>query len=379
MRNSRDRIYQGALLLILVVATAIYSHASSGTEGAAFLDIPVGAGPAALGGSYSSLARDAYAPTYNAAGLGALESIQLSAQHLSYLDSLHYEYFSFVYPLPKGDRCVEGAECLRSALGASVQYLGTGNDESLNDAGNRIGEFSSYYASYNFSYGRALTNKLSLGLTAKMIQAKLDDVGAHAFATDLGVMYRYNSKLDLSSTLNNVGSKIKFIDQSDPLPLAFRVGAAYRPWGPWLFTSEVAYFQTGLAAFQIGSEWKPWDMLALRAGYRTDVSKELSSLAGFSMGFGVELWGHELGYAWVPYGDLGDTHYVSLLMKFGQRENERRNLIQYQDIKRHRSADRENEDPYRPEYQQIMQLMEDSDKKMAQQANELSNSAEELK
>src|SRR5690242_8470772 len=73
--------------------------ASSGTQGAAFLDIPVGAGPAALGGAYTALAQDAYAPTWNPAGLGALNSLEFAGQHLDYLGSIHYEYLSFAAPL----------------------------------------------------------------------------------------------------------------------------------------------------------------------------------------------------------------------------------------------------------------------------------------
>src|SRR5437667_2673186 len=76
--------------------------ASSGTEGASFLDIPVGAGPAALGSAYSALATDAYAPTWNPAGLGPLENNQVAGQHLSYLESIYYEHASFVHPLGKG-------------------------------------------------------------------------------------------------------------------------------------------------------------------------------------------------------------------------------------------------------------------------------------
>src|ERR1700722_15182375 len=78
------------------------SIAASGTEGAAFLEIPVGAGPAALGSAYSALARDAYAPVYNPAGLGFLSVPEFAAQHLSYLESINYEFGSFAIPLPNG-------------------------------------------------------------------------------------------------------------------------------------------------------------------------------------------------------------------------------------------------------------------------------------
>ena len=47
------------------------------------------------------------APTsYNPAGLGFLNSTQISRQHLAYLDSIHYEYLSFGVPLPRSRDCV---------------------------------------------------------------------------------------------------------------------------------------------------------------------------------------------------------------------------------------------------------------------------------
>src|SRR4051812_11991930 len=70
----------------------------SGTEAAAFLDIPVGAQPASLGGAYTAWATDAYAPLWNPAGLGRIRATQLAAQHLSYLDSINYESISAAWP-----------------------------------------------------------------------------------------------------------------------------------------------------------------------------------------------------------------------------------------------------------------------------------------
>src|SRR5689334_1596613 len=72
--------------------------ASTGTEGASFLDIPVGAGPAALGSAYTALATDAYAPLYNPAGLGFVSSPEVAGQHLSYIESINYEFGSGVLP-----------------------------------------------------------------------------------------------------------------------------------------------------------------------------------------------------------------------------------------------------------------------------------------
>src|SRR5437773_2736248 len=153
------------------------SHGSTGTEGASFLDIPVGAGPAAMGSAYTSLATNAYAPVWNPAGLGMLNSNELAGQHLSYLESMHYEYMSFVHPFDKSRD--SGTQ---RGLGFSVQYLGSGDIAGTDDTGASIGSFSSYYASYNLAYGQTVTDKLALGVTGKMIRAKIDDVSAGAYA-----------------------------------------------------------------------------------------------------------------------------------------------------------------------------------------------------
>src|SRR5580704_15756425 len=88
----------GAIVILGMFGQSVPLWASAGTEGASFLDIPVGAGPASLGSAYTALATNAYAPVWNPAGLGMLNGNEVAAQHLSYLDSMHYEFMSFVHP-----------------------------------------------------------------------------------------------------------------------------------------------------------------------------------------------------------------------------------------------------------------------------------------
>src|SRR4051812_32695971 len=89
-RLSRVRfVVLAGVSLIGFAASAV--HGQAGTEGASFLDIPVGGRPAALGGAYAAQAFDAYAPVYNPAGLGFLQRNELAGMHLSYLDTINYE------------------------------------------------------------------------------------------------------------------------------------------------------------------------------------------------------------------------------------------------------------------------------------------------
>ena len=56
-----------------------------------------------------------------------------------------------------------------------------------------------YYTAYNLAYGKAVTSRLSLGLTGKLISAKIDDVSAQAYAVDGRDQYN-NSLGDVTST-----------------------------------------------------------------------------------------------------------------------------------------------------------------------------------
>src|SRR5439155_14679841 len=127
-----------AALLCLLALPARFLCASSGTEGASFLDIPVGAGPAALGSAYTPLATNVYAPVWNPAGLGMLSGNELAGQHLSYLESMRYEFLSFVHPFDKSRD-----SNTRRGIGFSVQYLGSGDinrtDTAIDPSGNPIG------------------------------------------------------------------------------------------------------------------------------------------------------------------------------------------------------------------------------------------------
>jgi len=234
-------------------------------------------------------------------------SLQLATQYLSYLQAINDEYVSLVYPLGSG-----------KALGFSAQYLGTGAIPGTEVGGTPTGNFSSDYGVYALAYGQTLTDRLSLGLTAKLINAQISDVSANAYAVDFGGLYKYGDRFTLAATLTNLGTQLNFLSGGDSLPLEFHLAGACRLSPQWLATVEAVYPQAGPASFRIGGQWRPLEAVSLRVGYRTDNLQELSPLAGFSTGIGISVWGQELAYAWVPLGDLGDTQYISLVFKFGQ-------------------------------------------------------------
>src|SRR3954465_648025 len=93
----------GILPLVLAVCSTLsWGSSGSGTEAASFLDIPVGAAPAAVGSAYTARATDAYAPVWNPAGLAFTDAPRLSATPLAYLAGIHYEYVGAAVPIKEG-------------------------------------------------------------------------------------------------------------------------------------------------------------------------------------------------------------------------------------------------------------------------------------
>ena len=63
----------------------------------------------------------------------------------------------------------------------------------------------------------------------------------------------------------------------------------------------------------LGAEY--WfKFLALRLGYKSATDLDSSSHWGYGMG--LDLGAYGIDYAFVPYSDLGDTHRLSILMRF---------------------------------------------------------------
>lgn len=280
--------------------------AASGTEGASFLDIPAGGRPAALAGAYSALAEDAYAPVWNAAGLGSLPSAQLSGMHAGYAEVGGYEFASYAHPLGAHD-----------GLGASAQYFHTGSEAALDLDGNRTGTFSSHFGAYSLAYGHAFNEHLSLGATGKLIDARLADVSARAVAGDAGALYRVNERVKVAVVAANLGGKLKYLEQADRLPENYRLGVLYGPFPEVSLAAEAAYDRSKTVSERFGVEWRPVAALAVRAGYRTETARHSSALAGLTTGVGVTAWGQRFDYAWLPLGDLGQTQYFSVVLAFG--------------------------------------------------------------
>ncbi|GAI40545.1 unnamed protein product, partial [marine sediment metagenome] len=105
----------------------------------------------------------------------------------------------------------------------------------------------------------------------------------------------------------NLGSQLG----SDPLPLTLRGGLALR-LDPFAVALDVVKPSDDDTYFCAGAEWWIAGLAALRAGYKSN--QDIGS--GLTVGLGFNLATVELDYAYVDYGDLGNTHRISLGFKW---------------------------------------------------------------
>jgi hypothetical protein len=279
--------------------------AAPGQDASSFLQIPVGGRPAGLGGAYSTLATDAYASIWNPAGLGFSKATQLAAMHLAYVESISYEFIGLSRPFGKSQ-----------GFGFGLQYFHPDDIPITDISGTTQGTFSGSSGALSLSYGQKMNSRFSLGLTGRLIRSKLEDESAQAVGMDIGGLIEPAEKLRLAAVLANVGTKIKFIDQEDALPVTFRLGGAYVPDPKWILSLEGAFRRSEGASVHSGVEWNPLKLLSVRAGYRSDPSSRLSGMTGFSTGMGVNFLHQRFDYTLASLGDLGLTHYFSLMFEW---------------------------------------------------------------
>jgi len=291
-----------------VECTAKKINENAGTRGAQLLKIGVGAKAVGMGESHVAAADDVYASYWNPAGLTHVETSQIGFMHNEWFEDIRYEFLGYVQPI--GDF---------GTLAGSVSYVSMGELDKTDVAGNEIGQFHPYDILLGLSFGKRLNNAISVGVNAKFLQEKIDEEKAQAFAVDIGGLYFLsNNRLILGANIQHLGTKMKFIEESFSLPLNLKLGAAYRLIDSALtLTTDANWPADNDLNVGLGAEYKIMGMFNLRAGYRYTVGgNDLGTASGLRAGLGFEIRDYKLDYAFVPYGDLGQAHRISLLASF---------------------------------------------------------------
>jgi hypothetical protein len=319
-----------ALVLLLALAGSV-NGSGGGSSGAEFLRIPMGVRASALGENFTGLADDVTAAAWNPAGLGQLKTAEFSAMHLAYLADTSYEFLAASVPWGKwGSLALSGIymnmKPFDSTAPGSGAPKGTASDGMAAVSwGGSLKPFLPDEPDYHTFY---------YGLTAKFIYRSLggyqdasgasQTYAASAFAGDIGLFQQFSPEITWGIALMNMGSTISFLgDESDALPMVFRVGGAWHAYenswaGLLLLADYIKPYDPDGGKFTHGTwggagiEASAWKMLFLRGGFRAGPDGNR-----FVGGAGFSLVGISVDYAFVPLGDFGNGHRFGISARLG--------------------------------------------------------------
>ncbi|MEW6097186.1 MAG: PorV/PorQ family protein [bacterium] len=298
----------GLFIALLYITLPVYAQDKyTGITSANFLKLDVGARQAAMGGAFVGAGDDANTINYNPAGLVQIGTISLTAMHNQWFQSIKYEYLGYAQKVWWG-----------GIIGGSLVYFHMGDMQgsrfSQGGGYEKAGDFTAWDSWLTFSYAHPLSDSLSIGTNLKIIYEKIESEDATTLAFDLGTFYKTPiDNLSFGLCLQNLGSGLKFIQDKSDLPMNLKGGASVKLLDEHLLIAlDVNKPIDNDVNLRLGLEYWLIDAFALRVGYRTD----LDIGSGFSGGAGLKIMNYEIDYGFAPYGKLGDTHRISISMKF---------------------------------------------------------------
>ncbi len=330
---------KGRFLLVIVLAVVFNSQVWAGldhvgTSAVNFLKIGVGGKAVAMGDAFTAIVDDPSALYWNPGGIGFQKKMAVSFTYTKWIFDTNHNFLGLVLPL--GDI---------GTVGFSINHFSSGDIEETTiykpHGTGRV--FSATDLSIGLSYARKLTDRYSVGVTAKYISEQLSLESASAVAVDIGSVFimshKYNLRMGIA--LSNFGSDMRLdgldletnvtTDNSKqvearlktnswPLPLIFRVGLAMDVISTdhhrLTLAADVYDPRDYKARENVGMEYAFRSMFFVRGGYKINYDED-----SFSVGAGFDYHVQGVGnivfdYSFSDMGRLNNITRFSIGLSF---------------------------------------------------------------
>jgi len=294
----------------------LFASENGGYAGS-FLRMGLGARAISMGNTGVAHPTNAYSAYYNPALFGLVEDhlVGLSYSFLS-LDR-RFEYVSFSMKVPPG-------------AGFSIGWIesGVGDLKSYNSIGEMTGDINHSANAVYFSFGRQFSERLSVGISLKILFEFINDgtdefdYSSNGVGLDLGVLYKINDQLMLGGLIMDLNSKFKANTDKlferggttiDNYPITYKIGAFYQTPLQWLKAAyDFEWSNKGLKKHHLGFEAIYGKNLSIRLGLNGE-----NIVFGAGLDFTIVKTLSYLDYAFVPsIVDEGSSHIFSWQIMF---------------------------------------------------------------
>jgi len=279
-----------------------------------------------MGEAQVGLADDVYSTYWNPAGMAQLRSQELGAVYTKYLESINEQYLAYAYP-------TQG----KGTFGASLTYLSVGSIQGTDAQDTQTSSVDSNDLALGLSYSRYLHYDprtgagIAAGITGKVIRESLASVSGKAYAVDAGLLFTPGlawgetlQGLKGGLAVKNLGTSLKFDQESFPLPRVLTAGASYT--GHFLGEAMTVALDArqpndSQRSIGVGMELLTLGIFAARVGYTS--AGDLGN--GLRVGAGLRFRTIQVDYAYAAQGDFGAVQRIGITFKFAPLE--RNNLV----------------------------------------------------
>jgi len=304
---------------------------------APFLEIGVGARAIGMGGAFTGTANDASTLYWNPGGLAGLKRSEIIFVHANWLADLQFEFVGLVFPIGR-----------LGSLGMSVTSLHMDDMKVTTiDYPQGTGEFfSSSDLAFGLSYSYALTDRFSIGFTAKYIRQQIWKESAQGFAIDFGTLFVTGFHgMRIGAVLTNFGTDMRMAGddlliyydldenkmgnnertfaelktESWPLPLSFQIGLALdvlnNNRNRFTLAADAIHPSDNSESIHLGAEYGFHNWFFIRGGYRDLFLRD--GEGGLTCGGGIlaQFLGNfqvKMDYAFTDFGRLENVHRFSV-------------------------------------------------------------------
>lgn len=309
--------------------SAVLSFAQEGENVFPFMNLPVSARQAALGGDAVSVRdHDVSFAAVNPALLNIEMDNHISLNIATYLAGSKFGTLNYGKAFENGHLIM-----------ANARYMDYGKMPRTDEAGFEMGEFGAMDAAVGAGYAYQFEDEWTVGANVNFITAKIDNYTSMAVAGNVGVAYHFKKTNEtIGLAIRNFGYQFKtFNGYRETLP--FRIDLGYTvhlkkfPAAITLTAHDLQKFNISSEYnnngqeikttrkiadhFSFGAEIFPEKSFNLRIGYNIKRGNELSvvdqrSFAGLSAGFGVKLGDFRIDYTHARYHNSGNLNMLGI-------------------------------------------------------------------